>query len=407
MEDFSKGISTAAESIGIDSIPIGPLGLIPLKGTEALAKRIDSYLVRWRKERESEHKETLLFSGYEKDSFIVKASCPRFGTGESKGVIDTSVRGDDLYFIVDVTNYSATYSLSGGMLNHYSPDDHFQDLKRLIAAASGSAARMTVIMPFLYEGRQNKRASRESLDCATMLQELTDMGVSTVITFEAHDPRVQNAIPLKTFESFSPAYQYTKALLKTVPDLDIDSDHMMIVSPDVAGMSRAIFFAGLLGLDIGMFYHRRDYTQIVNGAHPVVAQEFLGPSVQGKDIVIVDDMLSSGDTIIDAAQRLKRQGAHRVFACVAFGLFTGGLGKFTKAYEEGVIDRVFTTNLVHQSEELMAQDWYYSVDMAKFVALIIDSLNHDHSLSSLLSPVERVNRRLADYRAVREKQKGV
>ena len=397
----------AADHMNIDSIPVGPLGLIPLKGTEALAKRIDSYLVQWRKQRESEHKETLLFSGYEKDSFVIKASCPRFGTGESKGVIESSVRGDDLYFIVDVTNYSATYSLSGGMLNHYSPDDHFQDLKRLIAAASGSAARMTVIMPFLYEGRQNKRGTRESLDCATMLQELTDMGVSSVITFEAHDPRVQNAIPLKTFETFSPAYQYTKALLKTVPDLDIDSDHMMIVSPDVAGMSRAIFFAGLLGLDIGMFYRRRDYTQIVNGDHPVVALEFLGPQVEGKDVVIVDDMISSGDGVLDAAAILKRQGARRVFACVAFGLFTGGLGKFTKAYEEGLIDRVYTTDLVHQSNELLSQEWYESVDMAKFVALIIDSLNHDHSLSTLLSPVERVNRRLAEYREKRAGERSV
>ena len=386
------------------SFPIGPLGLVPLKGCEALASQIDGYLAKWREERQSEQKPGFRFCRYPKGSYIVKTDCPRFGSGEGKGVIKSSVRGDDLYFITDVTNYSITYTVSG-RTNHYSPDDHFADLKRLIAASSGRAKRLTVIMPFLYEGRINKRDGRQSLDCAQMLQELSDMGVSNILTFEAHEPRVQNAIPLKEFETISPAYQYVKALLGTVPDLDVDAEHMMVVSPDEGGMSRAIYLANLLGLDMGMFYKRRDYTQVVDGRNPVVAHEFLGSSVEGKDIIIIDDMISSGERMIEVCRELKRRKARRVYCCAAFGLFTGGLSAFDRAYEEGLFEKLLTTNMVYQKPELLARDWYVSVDMAKYIALLIDCLNHNNSLSSLLSPVDRINARLEEYRCRRNASK--
>lgn len=388
----------------ISTIPVGPLGLLPLKGCEALAERIDSYLVKWRAERNSAHKDNILFAGYEKDSYIIKSDCPRFGSGEGKGVIKTSVRGDDLYFIVDVTNYAITYTV-GGVQNHYSPDDHFSDLKRLIAAAAGKAKRLTVIMPFLYEGRINKRVGRQSLDCAQMLQELTDMGVSNILTFDAHEPRVQNAIPLKEFETVSPTYQYLKSLLSAVDDLDVDAEHMMIISPDEGGMNRAIYFANLLGLDMGMFYKRRDYTRHIGGENPIVAHEFLGSSVEGKDVVIVDDMISSGDTMLEVARALKRRNARRVYCCAAFGLFTNGLGSFDRAHEEGLIEKVLTTNMVYQTPELLSRSWYVNVDMAKYIALLIDCLNHDSSLSSLLSPVGRINEKLEEYRCRRNASK--
>lgn len=396
-EAESKREKTRPGEQEIETIPVGPLGLVPLKGMRGLSEEIDSYLVQWRGERESEHKDNILFAGYQKESYIIDADCPRFGSGEAKGVIHTSVRGDDLYFLVDVTNYSITYSVSG-MQNHYSPDDHFQDLKRIIAAAAGKAKRMTVIMPFLYEGRLNKRAGRESLDCAQMLQELTDMGISNIITFDAHEPRVQNAIPLSGFETVSPTYQYIKALLHKVDDLKVDAEHMMIISPDEGGMSRAIYFANVLGLDMGMFYKRRDYTKFVAGTNPVVAHEFLGASVEGKDVIIVDDMISSGDSMVDVARELKRRKARRVYCCATFGLFTGGTRLFDNAFSDGAIDLVLTTNMVYQPKELLERDWYVSVDMAKYIALIIDSLNHDSSLSNLLSPVERINACLEKYR---------
>ena len=280
----------------IETIPVGPLGLIPLKSCTGLGKKVDDYLVEWRRERESEHKSTIAFSGYQRDSYILEANTPRFGSGEGKGTIEESVRGDDLYIMVDVCNYSLTYSLFG-MTNHMSPDDHFQDLKRIIAAAAGKARRINVIMPFLYESRQHKRSGRESLDCAMALQELVNMGVENIITFDAHDPRVQNSIPLKGFETVQPIYQFLKHLLKNEPDLQIDSDHMMVISPDEGGTSRAIYFANMLGLDMGMFYKRRDYTKIVNGRNPIVAHEFLGSSVEGKDVLIIDDMISSGEHV--------------------------------------------------------------------------------------------------------------
>lgn len=374
----------------IDTVPVGPLGLIPLKGMEEFTKKVNNYLVEWRKERESEHKGTLLFSEYEKDSYIIKSSISRFGSGEAKGTIEESVRGDDLYLLVDVCNYSMTYSLSG-KINHMSPDDHFQDLKRIIAAIAGKARRINVIMPFLYESRQHKKTGRESLDCALALQELTNMGVENIITFDAHDPRVQNAIPLKGFETVQPIYQYTKGLLRNFPDLQVDSEHMMIISPDEGGMRRAIYFANMLKLDVGMFYKRRDYTKVVDGRNPIIAHEFLGADVDGKDLVIIDDMISSGESVQEVAKELKKRKARRVFVCATFGLFTNGFARFDQYYEDGIIDGIFTTNLVYQSPDLLSRPYYHSIEMSKYVALIIDNLNHDSTISGLLTPTNRIN----------------
>ena len=357
----------------IETIPVGPLGLIPLKSCEALGKKVDAWLVGWRHERESEHKTTIAFAGYQRDSYIIGSRAPRFGSGEAKGELLESVRGDDLYLMVDVCNYSLTYSLSG-IQNHMSPDDHYQDLKRVIAAVGGKARRINVIMPFLYESRQHRRTGRESLDCALALRELVDMGVENIITFDAHDPRVQNAIPLKGFETVQPTYQFIKHLLKHERDLEIDSKHMMVISPDEGGMARAVFFANVLGLDLGMFYKRRDYTRIVNGRNPIIAHEFLGSSVEGKDVIIVDDMISSGDSMLDTAKELKQRKARKVFICTTFGLFTSGLKKFDEYYENGIIDRVLTTNLVYQTPELLSRPYYIDVDMSKYIALIIDAV---------------------------------
>ncbi|NBH72240.1 ribose-phosphate pyrophosphokinase [Clostridiaceae bacterium] len=384
----------------IETIPVGPLGLIPLKSCAELGTKVNEWLVAWRKERESEHKSTIAFAGYQRDSYIVEARTPRFGSGEGKGTIEESVRGDDLYIMVDVCNNSLTYSLCG-MTNRMSPDDHFQDLKRVIAAAAGKARRINVIMPFLYESRQHRRSNRESLDCALALQELTNMGVENIITFDAHDPRVQNAIPLKGFETVQPIYQFIKYLLHKERELDIDSDHMMVISPDEGGMSRAVYFANVLGLDMGMFYKRRDYTRIVDGRNPIVAHEFLGTSVEGKDVLIIDDMISSGESMLDVAKELKRRKARKVFICVTFGLFTNGLAKFDEYYGNGLIDRILTTNLVYQSPELLSRPYYINVDMSKYIALIIDNLNHDDSLSELLNPARRINKLLDSYRSER------
>ena len=385
----------------IETIPVGPLGLIPLKSCTELGQKVDQWLVEWRRERESEHKSTIQFAEYQKDSYILGARTPRFGSGEGKGEILESVRGDDLYIMVDVCNYSLNYSLNG-LKNHMSPDDHYQDLKRVIASASGKAKRINVIMPFLYESRQHKRSHRESLDCALMLQELVNMGVSNIITFDAHDPRVQNAIPLKGFETVQPIYQFIKYLLRNEKDLQIDSDHMMIISPDEGATGRAIYFANVMGLDMGMFYKRRDYTRVINGRNPIVAHEFLGTSVEGKDVVIIDDMISSGESMLDTAKELKRRGARKVFVCTTFGLFTNGLKKFDEYYENGYIDRILTTNLVYQTPELLSKPYYINVDMSKYIALIIDNLNHDSSLHSLLNPTDRINRVLEKYRSGEE-----
>ena len=374
----------------LETIPVGSLGLITLESCKLLGDKIDKYLVTWRTERENEHKDSLAFSGYQRDSYLIPTKIPRFGSGEAKGQILESVRGSDLYILVDVCNYSLTYSLCGHP-NHMSPDDHYQDLKRIIAAVGGKARRITVIMPFLYESRQHKRTSRESLDCALALQELVRMGVDNIITFDAHDPRVQNAIPLHGFETVQPAYQFIKGLLRNIKDLKIDSKHMMVISPDEGGMGRAIYVANVLGLDMGMFYKRRDYTRVVNGRNPIVAHEFLGTSVEGKDVIIIDDMISSGESMIETAAALKARKANRIFVFSTFGLFTNGLDKFDKAFEEGIIHRVLTTNLVYQTPELLQREWYISCDMSKYIAYLIDTLNHDSSISDLLNPVARIH----------------
>ena len=385
------------EKRNLETIPVGSLGIIPLEGCKEMGAKIDSYLVKWREERENEHKESLAFSGYMRPSYILKAKVPRFGSGEAKGLILESVRGTDLYLLVDVCNYALTYSM-GGFENHMSPDDHYQDLKRIIAAVGGKARRITVIMPFLYESRQHKRTSRESLDCAMALQELTAMGVDNIITFDAHDPRVQNAIPLHGFETVQPAYQFMKGLLKSEKDLSIDSDHMMIISPDEGGMGRAIYLANVLGVDMGMFYKRRDYTRIVNGRNPIVAHEFLGSSVEGKDVIIMDDMISSGESVLEVANNLKTRNANKIFVFASFGLFTNGLDRFDKAYNDGIITKVLTTNLIYQSPELLSRPWYVSCDMSKYIAYIIDTLNHDTSISDLLDPVERIQKAVSRYK---------
>ena len=381
----------------LETIPVGSLGIIPLEGCKELGKKVDNYLVKWREERENEHKESLAFSGYMRPSYILEAKVPRFGSGEAKGLIMESVRGTDLFLMVDVCNYSLTYSM-GGYENHMSPDDHYQDLKRIIAAVGGKARRITVIMPFLYESRQHKRTGRESLDCAMALQELTAMGVDNIITFDAHDPRVQNAIPLHGFETIQPAYQFIKGLLKNVKGLNIDADHMMVISPDEGGMSRAIYLANVLGLDMGMFYKRRDYTKVVNGRNPIVAHEFLGSSVEGKDVIIVDDMISSGESVLEVAANLKSRKANRIFICASFGLFTSGLDRFDKAYEDGTITRVLTTNLIYQTPELLSKEWYINCDLSKYIAYIIDTLNHDTSISDLLIPNERIRNIVNRYK---------
>ena len=386
------------ETRNLETIPVGSLGIIPLRGCESLAQRVDQYLVRWRTQRESEHKDSLAFAGYQRDSYILKSKVPRFGSGEAKGVILESVRGTDLYLLVDVTNYSQTYSLCGHE-NHMSPDDHYQDLKRIIAAVGGKARRITVIMPFLYESRQHKRTARESLDCALALQELVKMGVDNIITFDAHDPRVQNAIPLKGFETVQPAYQFIKGILREVKDLKIDSEHMMIISPDEGGTNRAVYLANVLGLDMGMFYKRRDYSKIVDGRNPIVAHEFLGSSVEGKDVIIIDDMISSGESMIDVATELKKRKANRIFVVATFGLFTNGLERFDKAVADGTIYKVVTTNLTYQTPELLAKPYYINCDMSKYIAYIIDTLNHDSSISDLLNPYDRIQRLVAKYKA--------
>lgn len=386
------------EKRNLETIPVGSLGIIPLEGCKALGEKVNYYLVNWRAERESEHKDSLAFTGYQRDSYLLEAKVPRFGSGEAKGVIKESVRGTDLYLLVDVANYSLTYSLCGHE-NHMSPDDHYQDLKRIIAAVGGKARRITVIMPFLYESRQHKRTARESLDCALALQEMVNMGVDNIITFDAHDARVQNAIPLHGFETVQPAYQFVKGLLSNVSGLKINSDNMMVISPDEGGMSRAIYIANVLGLDMGMFYKRRDYTTIVNGRNPIVAHEFLGSSVEGKDMIVIDDMISSGESVLEVAAALKERKANRIFVFSTFGLFTAGLERFDKAYKDKLIDRVLTTNLIYQPPELLEREWYIDCDMSKYIAYLIDTLNHDTSISDLLNPVERIHSFVARYNA--------
>ena len=381
----------------LDNIPAGTLGIIAIDGCQAMGKEVDHFITTWRHEDGHKFMDDVVFSGYQRDSYLVNAHVPRFGSGEAKGVIDESVRGMDLYILVDVCNYSLTYSMSGNT-NHMSPDDHYQNLKRIIAAVGGKAKRINVIMPFLYESRQHKRSSRESLDCALALQELTHMGVDNIITFDANDPRVQNAIPLSGFETVRPTYQFVKGLLDRYDDLIIDSDHMMAISPDEGATERAVYLANVLNLDMGMFYKRRDYTRVVNGRNPIVAHEFLGSSVEGKDVIILDDMISSGDSILDVAKQLKSRNAKRIFAAATFGLFTNGLDKFDEAYESGLIDGVLTTNLIYQTPELLSRPYYINCDMSKYVALMIDTLNHDGSISDILDPSERIQVCVEEYK---------
>lgn len=378
------------------SIPVGPLGIIAMKGCEELGAMINSYLIRWRDSQENSDVALFTFPGYERDSFLIEAHCPRFGTGEGKGLIRQSVRGYDLYILCDVTAHNCTYNMYGREVP-MSPDDHFQDIKRIIAAAGGKCRRINVIMPMLYEGRQHRRSSRESLDCALMLQELQHMGVSNIITFDAHDPRVQNAIPLIGFESIMPTYQMLKALLNSEKDLLLDRDHMMIISPDEGAMGRNIYYSSVLGLDLGMFYKRRDYTRIINGRNPIIAHEYLGDNVEGKDVFVADDIISTGDSVLDLARELKARKANRIYCAGTFAFFTSGLEAFNKAYQEGIITKVLATNLSYLTPELRSAPWFTLVDMSKYLSYIIATLNHDRSLNSLLNPLDRIHRLLDNY----------
>ena len=379
----------------LDSIPVGVLGLIPMSNCSELGNKVDQYLVRWRHQRQPDYKESLAIKGFDRDSYIVKAET-RFGSGEAKGILNESIRGYDLFIMTDVTNYSETYSLFG-QTNHKSPDDHYSDLKRIIAAAGGKARRITVIMPFLYESRQHRRTGRESMDCALALQELVSMGVDNIITFDAHDPRVQNSIPLHGFDTVQPSYQFVKGLCSSVPDLKFDSDHMMMISPDEGATGRAEYLASVLGINIGMFYKRRDYSRIVNGRNPIVAHEYLGASVEGKDVLIIDDMISSGDSMIDVATELKKRKAKRIFVLSTFGLFTNGLEKFDNAVDSGIIYRIVCTNLTYQAPELLQRPYFINCDMSKYIAYIVDTLNHDASISDLLNPYDRIKRLITRY----------
>ena len=382
----------------VDPIPFGRLGLISLESSKELGEKVDRWLVSWREERQEENEDFLSFEGYHRDSYLISVTNPRFGSGEGKCVVNESVRGDDVYILLDVCNHSLTYSM-GKYTNLMSPDDHFQDLKRVIGAIGGKARRLNVIMPYLYESRQDIRSGRESLDCATALQELTYMGVENIITFDAHDARVQNATPLHGFETVQPAYQFIKALLNNVDGLKLDNDHFMIISPDEGSMDRAIYLANILGVDMGMFYKRLDYSRTEeNGSHPIAAYEFLGPKLAGKDVILVDDMISSGDTVLTISRLLKERGCGKIFICSTFGLFSGGLKKFDEAHQEGIFDRLLTTNMVYQSPELLAKEYYISCDMSKYIALIIDTLNHDLSISDLLNPVDRIKRCVNQYK---------
>ena len=370
-------------SIDLTHAPYGDLAIVAMRGCEEIAKQVDYYLMQWR-------------GTPDEKSFVINASCPRFGTGEAKGVFKHSARGLDAYIICDCFNYSVTYNMYGKEVP-MSPDDHFCDLKRIIAAMGGKARRVNVIMPMLYEGRQHRRTTRESMDCALMLQELISMGVKNFITFDAHDPRVNNAIPLDGFDNVQAAYQMIKALLRSTPDIKLDPEHTMIVSPDEGGMGRCIYYSSVLGLDLGMFYKRRDYSTIIDGRNPIVAHEFLGKDVTGMDLILVDDMISSGDSMLDIAAKMKERGANRIFVFSTFGLFVNGLEKFDEYYENGIIDKVFTTNLIYNSPELLSRDWYCNVNMSKYIALLVDTLNCDNSISKLLDPADKIHSVVAKH----------
>ena len=379
------------------TLPAAPLKLIAMESCRELGQKVNDYIVSFRENTINEVSESSLYVNYKSNNYLVDCCCPRFGTGEAKGLLKETIRGTDLFIMTDVCNHNLTYTVNGH-LNHMSPDDHFQDLKRIISAATGKAKRINVIMPFLYESRQHKRTSRESLDCAVALQELHALGVENIITFDAHDPRVQNAIPNSGFDSIQPTYQFIKALFNNVPDLQVDSEHMMIISPDEGAMGRAVYYSNVLGLDMGMFYKRRDYSRVVNGRNPIVAHEFLGSSVEGKDVFIVDDMISSGESMLDVAKELKKRKANRVFVAATFGLFTNGLKQFDEYYEQGLISKVLTTNVIYQTPDLLSRPYYINVDLSKYIALMIDKLNYDHSISELLDPNAKIQNALTYYR---------
>lgn len=379
------------------ALPVAPLKIAALDSCIDLGKKVNDYIVTFRQDSLKKYLDSPLFSTYKQDNYLIDCQCPRFGSGEAKGILGSSIRGKDLFVMVDVCNHSLTYTVNGH-LNHMSPDDHYQDLKRVISAANGKAHRVNVIMPFLYESRQHKRTKRESLDCAFALQELVDMGVSNIITFDAHDPRVQNSIPLHGFDNFNPPYQFMKALLRAEPNLKVDKEHLMIVSPDEGAMHRAVYFSNVLGVNMGMFYKRRDYSTIVNGKNPIVAHEFLGDDMHGKNVIVIDDMISSGESMLDVAKKMKDRGAERVFVCTTFGLFTDGFEKFDEFYANGYIDRVITTNLTYLPAEAYEKPYFVVADMSKFIALIIDSFNHDITISSVLNPTDKIHRLLERYK---------
>ncbi|MGF0032965.1 ribose-phosphate pyrophosphokinase [Bariatricus sp. SGI.154] len=372
------------------ALPRAPLKIAVLDSCKELGQKVNDYIVQFRQQALKESLDSTLFSSYQQNNYLVDCHCPRFGSGEAKGLLGESIRGTDLFVMVDVCNYSLTYTVNGHP-NHMSPDDHYQDLKRIISAANGKSHRLNVIMPFLYESRQHKRTKRESLDCALALQELVDMGVDNIITFDAHDPRVQNSMPLHGFDNFNPPYQFIKALLRAEPELIVDKDHLMIISPDEGAMHRAVYFSNVLGVDMGMFYKRRDYSTVVNGKNPIVAHEFLGDDIKGKNVIIIDDMISSGESMLDVARQIKERGANRVFVCTTFGLFTEGFDKFDDYYEKGFIDRVITTNLTYLPPVAYEKPYFVVADMSKFIALIIDSLNHDISIGTVLNPTDKIH----------------
>ena len=378
-------------------LPVAPLKIAAMESCREMGQRVNDYIVSFRENTINEVTESPLYVNHKSNNYLVDCSCPRFGSGEAKGLLKETIRGTDLFIMTDVCNYSLTYKVNGH-LNHMSPDDHYQDLKRIISAATGKAHRINVIMPFLYESRQHKRTKRESLDCALALEELNAMGVTNIITFDAHDPRVQNAIPLSGFDSFNPPYQFMKALFHAVPDIVPDKDHLMIISPDEGAMHRAVYLSNVLGVDMGMFYKRRDYSKIVNGRNPLVAHEFLGDDVSGKDVIIMDDMISSGESMLDVARQLKDRRAARVFVCTTFGLFTDGFEKFDEYYEKGYINKVITTNLTYLPPELYQKPYFIEADMSKFLALIIDSLNHDVTIGAVLNPTDKIHALLDRYK---------
>lgn len=377
-------------------MPVAPLKLMVLNSAAALGNQVNNYLVNFRSKVNNVYNNDPAFQGYSEENYLFHFSTPRFYSGEGKAVLDETVRGKDVFILVDVCNHSLTYTMNG-YTNHMSPDDHYQDLKRVIAATNGKAHRINVIMPFLYEGRQHRRTGRESLDCAYAFKELTQMGVSNFITFDAHDPRIQNASPLSGFDNFTAHYQFLRALLHSQKDLQLDKDHIIVISPDEGALDRAIYFSTVIGADTGMFYKRRDYSTIVNGKNPIVAHEFLGNDIEGKDIIIIDDMISSGESMIDTARQLKSMNAKHVFICTTFGLFTNGFDAFDKAFADGVFDKVITTNLCYRPPELLTKPYYLEADMSKFLASIIDFLNHDLSIEPVTTPTEKIRHLIKLY----------